>query len=113
VTDYWKTARKVRKLYKRRRRDRAACLLPQIRQLCESAGIEMLKVEHGWQFRRDEYVINWSPSTNRVQVQYALPGHGDTVPFIRRGEVPRIVIALKEVAEIAKREGRLRQGHGT
>lgn len=113
MTDYWKTARKVRKLYKRRRRDRAAFLLPQIRQLCESAGIEMLKVEHGWQFRRDEYVINWSPSTNRVQVQYALPGHGDTVPFIRRGEVPRIVIALKEVAEIAKREGRLRQGDGT
>lgn len=104
---YWKAARKVRKLYKRKRGDRAAVILPKIRQLCEAGGIEMLKVEHGWQFRRDEYVINWSPSTNRVQVQYALPGHGETVPFIRRGPEPRILIALKEVVEIARREGRL------
>lgn len=111
MTDYWKAARKVRKLYKRKRRDRAARLMPQIRLLCETAGISIVRVEHGYQFRRDEYVINWSPSTNRVQIQYALPGHGETVPFIRRGNEPRIIIALKEVAEIARREGRAQREH--
>lgn len=70
----------------------------------------MQKTAHGWQFSRDEYVVNWHPSSNKVRVQYRLPGHGETVPFVKSGQPgqPRIVVALGELLQLVQAENRPR-----
>jgi hypothetical protein len=90
----------LRRICRKKRTEAAQRHLTAIRKLCIEAGIEMRETEHGHQFLLREYVINWSPSTNRVQVQYRMSGHGRTVPFTRAGAdgKPRIVIALEEMA---------------
>ena len=71
----------------------------------------MKSVEHGWQFFRDEYIINWSPSTNRVSISYRLSGHDRTIPFTKEGRPnkPRVIVALEEIMEIIRVEERPRQ----
>ena len=61
----------------------------------------MLQVQHGYQFRLREYIINWSPTTNKVKIQYCLPGNGQTVDFKRNGQPnkPRILVALEEMVD--------------
>ena len=96
----------MRQIFRRKRKDKAARMMPVIRHICEAANIAITQVEHGFQFRRDEYVINWSPTTNKVQIQYALPGHGQTLPFLRKGSFnkPRIIVAIEELANIVRAE---------
>ena len=106
----WKSAKKIRRIYRKKRKVKSARLLPVLRQMCDAAQISMLEVEHGYQFRRNEYVINWSPTTNKVQIQYALAGHGQTIPFIRKGSYnkPRIIVAIEELIELVRSERDLR-----
>ena len=101
---YWKQVKTLSRLSRQHRQARASSLVPALRDICERAGIEMRGTSHGWQFLRGEYIINWHPSSNKVRVQYRLPGHGRTNAFSRSGEQdkPRIVVALEELIEITR-----------
>jgi hypothetical protein len=68
----------------------------------------MRRIGHGFQFVLHEYRINWAPSTNKVSVQYKLPGDGRTVPYTKKGRrgKPRIVAALRELIDLTRSEGR-------
>jgi len=98
---YWKGVKRLSKLCKKHRRITFSRKLPLIKEFCKRYGIEMLPTSHGYQFRRAEYIVNWSPSTNRIQVQYSLSGHYKTVPFEGSGKYnrPKVLIALEEVVE--------------
>jgi hypothetical protein len=102
ASDYWKGIKRLSKLCRRHRRLAAARKLPIIKDFCRRYDIEMLLTDHGYQFRKNEYIVNWSPSTNRVQIQYALPGHNKTVAFEGTGQYnkPKILVALEEVIEM-------------
>lgn len=91
-----------RQLVKAARRTAQERHLPALRAYCAEHGISMREVEHGWQFERREYVINWNPATNKVVIQYRLPGHGETIRFTRSGQPnkPRIVVALEELVSL-------------
>ncbi|MBV6342715.1 hypothetical protein [Candidatus Magnetobacterium casense] len=84
--------------------------MPVIREVCRRMGVTIRKVDHGFQFIRDEYIINWSPSTNRVSIQYRMSGHDRSIPFNKDGKPgkPRILIALEELVEIVRNEDRPR-----
>lgn len=100
--DYWKSINRLSRLRRKHRRQSALKKVPILQDFCERNGIAMLTTSHGYQFRKAEYVINWSPSTNGVQIQYALPGHNKTVPFLKSGQFnkPKIMVALEEVIEL-------------
>lgn len=104
--DYWRAVRRKSKLVRLIRREVLAQRIPALRQYCGRAGVEMLEVKHGWQFRYREYILNWSPTTNRVSIQYRMPGANRTVPFTRNGEPgkPRIVVAIEEVLDLVRSE---------
>jgi hypothetical protein len=82
--------------------------MAEINRLCRDHGINMRRIAHGWQFTLHEYRINWAPSTNKVSVQYVIPGDSRTVPYTKKGRrnKPRIVIALKELIDLTRSEGR-------
>ncbi len=78
-------------------------LVPAVLKFCEEHGVEVKENDHGYQFRKAEYVILWSPRTNKVSVQYRIKGHGNTVTFKgKRSTVSKIMQALKSLAEILK-----------
>ncbi len=103
---FWKAIRQKKKLCNKLRKKALLKKLPMLRAVCARTGIEMTKTDHGYQFSLLEYVINWSPSTNKVSVQYRLPGASNTVTFARDGEFgkPRILIALEELYHVTRRE---------
>jgi len=107
MTSYWQTVKKVKKVYKRHRTKAANKLLPRLQEFCQKNNIEMLTVSHGYQFKLREYLLTWAPSTNKVQVQYCLSGHGNTVRFARSGQPgkPRVLVALEEMANLVKPSG--------
>jgi len=69
----------------------------------------MLSVDGGYQFKYREYVISWLPATNRVLVQYRIPGHNQTVPFTKDGQEgkPRIQVALEDIIDLYSARPRL------
>lgn len=99
---YWQGVKRLNRLCRRHRRKAAARKLPRIREFCEANSIKMLPLPNGHQFRKNEYVITWHPSTNSIQIQYALPGHNKTVAFscAAHPSKPRILVALEEVVEL-------------
>lgn len=105
---FWRKVRNRTKVRRKLRRDALKSKMPILKALCNRTGITCVKVEHGYQFRRDEYVINWSPSTNKVSISYTLPGQSHTVPFTKNGlpGKPRILIALEELIELVRTERR-------
>ena len=86
--------------------------LSRIISLCNSAGIVHRQTAHGYQFMFYEYVINWAPTTNSVSIQYRIPGDGNTVSFTKKGSrnTPRILVALNELVELSRSEGRCHRG---
>lgn len=101
--NYWAGIKRRSKLSRRRRRAAADGLLPAVRAICERAGIAINSTPHGWQFRKNEYIINWHPSSNKVRIQYTLKGDGKTVPFDKSDpEKPRVILALEELIEITR-----------
>jgi hypothetical protein len=82
--------------------------MSEVSRLCQAHGISMRRTDHGYQFALHEYRINWAPATNKVSVQYRIPGDGRTVSFTKKGRrgKPRIVIALKELIDLTRSEGR-------
>jgi len=98
----WNELKRRRKRGRSQRRRSAKRYLPRLRKLCASNGVEMSEVDGGYQFRYREYVINWLTSTNRVLIQYRLPGHDRTVTFRRDGKEgkPRIQVALEELIDL-------------
>jgi hypothetical protein len=105
---YWTGVRRLRKLCRKRRKERALRQLPAIQEICSRAAIEIREVQHGLQFLKNEYIINWAPGTNKVSVQYRLSGHQKTLPFTKEGQPdkPRIIVALEELIELVRVEGR-------
>jgi len=100
---YWEGVKRRSKICRRHRAKAAEGRLASIKEFCLRHGIEMTQTQHGWQFRKNEYVITWAPSSNRVSVQYALPGHGRTVPFA--GDLngrSKILAALEEVCDVTR-----------
>lgn len=103
---YWRAVRRKSKLIRKIRREVLSQRIPALREYCTRAGVEMLEVAHGWQFRYREYVLNWNPGTNRVAIQYRMPGANRTVPFTHKGAPgkPRIVVAIEEVLDLVRNE---------
>lgn len=101
---YWQAVKRLRKLCKQKRRAIALKRLPLIREYCKITGIQMLKTEHGYQFRKAEYILNWALPSNKIHIQYALPGHSHTVAFMGKGtqNKPKILVALEEIAELVR-----------
>ena len=93
---------------RRNRVQRSNVIFNRVRDLCARNGIRSREIAHGYQFILNEYRINWFPSTNRVNVQYALPGDGSSVSFTKKGtrDNPRIVVALQELVDLTRSEGR-------
>lgn len=106
---FWKGVRRKKKLCNKLRKKSLLKKLPVLRAVCNRAGIAMTKVEHGYQFSFREYLINWSPSTNKVTIQYRIPGENRTVLFVRDGEPdkPRILVAIEELINVTRREDRI------
>jgi hypothetical protein len=78
--------------------------MPAVKALCERYAIRMDVNDHGYQFRKSEYVVLWNPGTNKVSIQYTLPGHGNTVQFspdLKLGR-PKIVEALLRLIEVTR-----------
>lgn len=101
---YWKNVKRLSKLRRKARKAYAHKRLPLIKEFCQKHDIEIRRLEHGFQFRLSEYIINWSPTSNRVQVQYSIPGHDQTVPFSGE-EVPgklKIMCALEEAVQLVR-----------
>lgn len=75
---------------------------PRIEQFCSKHRVLIRRVEHGFQFRYNEYAVTWSPSTNSVSIQYCITGSDKTLPFRRNGQQnkPRILVALEEVVSL-------------
>ena len=98
--------RRLGKISRQKRKRAALRKLPVILDFCRRVGVAVRKVEHGYQFLREEYIIEWAPSTNSVSIQYRLPGHSRTVPFKADGQPskPRILVALEELVELVRRE---------
>jgi len=112
---YWSGIKRKGKLARKHRCRNARKWMPAIEEICRRAGVVIRNVEHGYQFRRDEYVLTWSPTTNRVSIQYSLPGHSTTVPFKKDGRPgrPRVLVALEELVEIVREENRPRENFKT
>ena len=102
----WRRLRRLGKISRQKRRQSSLRKMPVIVAFCSRACIAIRKVEHGYQFLRDEYIIEWAPSTNSVSIQYRLPGHSRTVPFTADGQPdkPRILVALEELADLVRHE---------
>jgi len=101
MDEFWKAARRRRRIGRRHRRARANALIPAVRLLCEKYGIDITCNDHGYQFRKGEYVVLWSPSTNKVNIQYTISGHGQTVPFDAGStDKPKILEALTRLIEV-------------
>jgi hypothetical protein len=100
----WDAAKRRRRIGRSHRRDRAAVILPVVKALCERYGICCDVNDHGYQFRKSEYVLLWSPGTNKVSIQYTLPGHGNTVQFSPdpKSGKPKIVEALLRLIEVTR-----------
>lgn len=100
----WDAAKRRRQIGRKHRRDRAAVMMPVIKALCERYAIRMAVNDHGYQFRKAEYVVLWNPGTNKVNIQYTLPGHGNTVPFSSdpKSGKSKIVEALLRLIEVTK-----------
>jgi len=98
----WDAAKRRRQIGRKHRRDRAATIMPAIKALCERYTIQIDVNDHGYQFRKAEYVVLWSPGTNKVSVQYTLSGHGDTVQFRSdpKSGKSKIVEALLRLIEV-------------
>ena len=101
---YWHQLHKQTKRVKQQRIQRYADKIPIIKEFCRHYNIEIRKTEHGYQFRAGEYVLNWSPSTNNIGIQYRLPGHNKTIRFMQAGQPgkPRIIVALEELRSIVR-----------
>lgn len=103
---YWKGVHRRSKICRDHRRASQLKHMPAIRSFCAERGIEVLRVEHGYQFRMGIYVITWSPGTNKVSAQYRIPGHSWTFPYTDGGRFnkPRIMVALEELHAVTSKE---------
>lgn len=96
-----RAARKAERAAKLRKRRK---WLPFLQVICEKYGIQLRDIPNGYQFRTNEYIINWWPASNRIVVQY--PGSGESVRFagtVKRGE-PKILAALRQLIRVTKGE---------
>jgi hypothetical protein len=100
----WDAAKRRRQIGRKHRRDRAAALMPAVKALCERYRITIDVNDHGYQFRKAEYVVLWSPGTNKVSIQYTMSGHGNTVQFTSdpKSGKPKIVEALLRLIEVTR-----------
>jgi hypothetical protein len=100
----WDAAKRRRQVGRKHRRDRAAVIMPAVKALCERYAIRIDVNDHGYQFRKAEYVVLWNPGTNKVSIQYTLPGHGNTVQFSPDPKLgkPKIVEALLRLIEVTR-----------
>jgi hypothetical protein len=98
----WVAMARRRRLAREYRTRRGVRLVPLLAAYCDRAGIKMEKFAHGYQFRKDEYVINWHPGTNRIQVSYRLKHDGKTVAVESEEEStkPKILRVLEELSSV-------------
>lgn len=97
-----------RQLDRKYRLRRSRRLLPLIRTLCVRNRIIFWRNDHGYRFELREYVVLWSPSTNKVTIQYQ-DGSGKTMlyePVLEPGETrPKILRALCELSRVVQPPG--------
>jgi hypothetical protein len=93
----------IRAKIKQDRLERAKTLVPAVLRLCQQHDVTVVENDHGFQFRKAEYVIVWSPRTNKVLIQYRIKGHGKAGPCRSKASAraePKIVQALTSLLEI-------------
>jgi len=95
--------RERRAKMRRARYDRMVRFLPRLREFCARVAVTMRKTDggNGWEFRRGEYILLWTPATNTVVIQTTLRGSAD-VRFKEPGRPgrPRILVALERVCSV-------------
>lgn len=101
--------RKAIRERQRARRDERAVrlkrLVPLIRDLCKMNQIELKQLEGGvFQFRKAEYIVSWSPRTNRIAVQYKGTEWNHTFQGESADGKAKILIALECLMNVTKRE---------
>jgi hypothetical protein len=98
----YKEARLERRDRRRERKNRLQKWLPILHALCRKYGIECREISGGHQFRAREYILNWWPSSNKINVQYA--GSDENRPFEPddRQDEPRILTAVKKLIRVVK-----------
>jgi hypothetical protein len=98
---HWDAIKRRRRVGRVHRRAKAMEILPAVKTLCERYTIAISCNDHGYQFRKAEYVVLWHPGTNKVVIQYRLRGHGDTVLFAADNQSrPKIVEALLRLIKV-------------
>jgi len=99
----WSDLKRRRRMGRAQRWKSAVKHVPRLTAFCAEHGVEMRSVDGGYQFRFMEYVIIWFPATNKVLVQYQLPGH-ETVRFEENGQhnKPRVLVALEEMVDLTR-----------
>lgn len=104
--EHWHDLKRRRRICRYQRKLTLVRHLPRLKYLCDTHGIETRRTEHGFQFLYREYVVNWSPTTNKVVIQYRLSGDGQTARFGKNGQPgkPRIQVALEELIELVRQE---------
>jgi hypothetical protein len=105
---YWQGLKRRKRICRYQRKLTLVRHLPRLKEFCDIHRIGIKRTEHGYQFLYREYVVNWSPSTNKVLIQYRLSGDGHTAVFSKNGQPgrPRIVIALEELVDLVREEAR-------
>jgi hypothetical protein len=92
--------KQIRSNQRARRRERAARLqrlVPVLREFCERHGVQIRELEGSFQLRRGEYILTWTPSTNKITVQYK--GTDYCHPFQGQAEdgKAKILVALERL----------------
>lgn len=78
--------------------------VPVLEVFCRRFGIAMANIPSGYQFRLREYIVSWWLPTNKIVIQFHGSGdykefQGDLVP-----NEPKIITALKKLANITKED---------
>jgi hypothetical protein len=98
----FKVARESRRAQRRERAERLQKWVPILEAICKKCGIQSVEIPGGYQYRANEYVLNWWPSSNKITIQYA--GSGENRPFEAESSAkePKILTALKKLIKVTK-----------
>jgi len=100
----YKEQRAAKRAERQAKASRLKRWVPVLEVFCRKYGIAMSDVPSGYQFRLREYVLTWWLPTNKIVIQFRGSDdykefQGDSVP-----NEPKIVTALRKLANIAKED---------
>ena len=89
----------------RERGQRLSRLVPVLRDVCDKNDIQVRDLDGSFQLRGGEYILTWTPSTNKIVVQYK--GTEYCHPFQGQGEdgKAKILVALERMIRMLSPKG--------